>query len=254
MEENEKVSPASFLDGFDSWNHLLRFTGAIAAIGLVIVLCVQSIGNILLPSGIEVSFVENGIALTSADKERHVMLILPSSQIWLDTQIDLEQDESAKLIATGKIHLSINKLVEADNQDKPPLYPWVEASGDLQTVLPGDDNRNGLLIYPKARFGALLAYVQTTNEKPSKTNSKPKEIQFIGKKGMVTNNSNRKGRLWLTINDFVLSNNEASKEMFLMNQESLKIRYNRTTEQQMTIWKEIVAKQYWELFFDDNIS
>jgi hypothetical protein len=100
MEENEKVSPASFLDGFDSWNHLLRFAGAIAAIGLVIVLCVQSIGNILLPSGIEVSFVENGIALTSADKEKHVILILPSSQIWLDTQIDLEQNENAELTAT----------------------------------------------------------------------------------------------------------------------------------------------------------
>jgi hypothetical protein len=71
---------------------------------------------------------------------------------------------------------------------------------------------------------------------------------------VVTNSANQKGRLWLTINDFVLSNNDDSKKKFLMNQESLKIRYGRTTEQQMTIWKEIVAKQYWELFFDDNIG
>lgn len=263
LKKNAEGISGGFFIGFASWSHLARFCVSILFIAVILTIIVFVIFNVL-PIGSKVKFSFNEMGSTEiyvGDQLQSAVVLVPSSQLWVDTGITVSPGQKLRITASGQINLGVHRLVQAAIDDVKPKLPWIGPSGgDYREGSPIYVRRKQLLVEPNAPLGCLLGYVRPQGEPdPTKSYPRPDGIFQVGKNVDYVYNDprGRKGKLFLVINDNVLINDEISHESYTASQKELDENYGPgkyKAEDLDHTWNRLVSDQYWDIWYDDNIG
>jgi len=258
---------SSFLGGFNSYAHLLRFCIAVAFIlGLVAFVTWIVVTNLPSAQRLAISFNDEGATIISIDNQpSKALVLLPASKLWTNTGLIIRPGQKISIAATGFVNLAIHRLVDAANNDDRPRHGWVgpegAAEGDLRNERPVDRLRKPLRIEPKVGFGCLLAYIRPEGKPdPGRENPRPEGIHVFNKQSSeltYKDSEDRVGTLFLTVNDGILRDDRESEEAYVTNQDALDATYGkgkRTVQELRETWKKLVVQNYWDIWFDDNVG
>jgi hypothetical protein len=257
-------SVAGFFSGFSSYAHLLRFclvlTYGAALAGIIIWLITSKLSP---KQQVKVDFKESSTLISINNEPKKALVVVPASQLWIDSGLELKPGQKINVSASGAINLSVHRLVEAAQNTTRPRHGWTTPIGenerDLRCI---DRKRRPLLIAPKAAYGSLLAYVNPANaEVPSAKNPIPAGIQVVSQPNsslVYSNTTNVAGRLFFTINDIVLKDDPEYRKDYITDQKCLDDSYGqnprRTVEDMEKRWDQLTKNNYWDIWFDDNIG
>lgn len=198
---------------------------------------------------LEVSFTDSGATIIKKSGETYkAQFLLPASSTWTDTGIDIPPRATVNFRASGRVHLAIHKLIQSANNDSLPLFNWLGPRGaPYQSTRQLDKARRSLLIENKANIGAIIGFFKkSTDIPPGPSNHRPKGKFIVDlSDGGFKNDSDEKVRLWLVVNDMYLDPNniQASKDAYI-----------GKDKKKEPMWNYIESKDYWHIWFDDNIG
>ncbi len=163
---------------------------------------------------------------------------------WINTGIELTEDQLVTIQATGKICLAFHRMSKAAESDSLPPMPWngpegIKGSVSFPPRIIRTKNResSNALVSPNSLKGMLIGCI--SNDIPNHTASENTQVIDIGKNKTFT--ANKTGTLWLTVNDIWLDQNSA------------KVYSNNNTEVNEKVFREkIIEKKYWNIWYDDN--
>lgn len=175
---------------------------------------------------------------------------LPASARWTPTEIRVRPGEAIKVSVSGNAHLGFASIIDAAKDDKRPLYTWAGPDGERFLHKDEGDKRQELLIDPSARIGTLLGYLQpeSASQPDLAGNARPEGIRTIGYGRTMRNDASETARLWLIVNDILLTNDDVAKQAYLRDPDS------EGYEKRAQRWPEIVRDNYWDLWWDDNVG
>ncbi|MEP0874000.1 hypothetical protein NDA01_30305 [Trichocoleus desertorum AS-A10] len=181
--------------------------------------------------------------------------LLAASDLWAPTGLKLNPRQSVQITASGRANLGIHRLVEAAQKDTYPTIGWTGPTGNLSSPSEVKNTyRQDLKIEPQAADGTLLAYLHQGGEpEPSRENPLRDKAIVVGASGKITNDKPVPVTIWLVINDAVLENSEQSRLAFV-NPENTANSDTRKSAEDEKRWKYIQQRQYWNLWFDDNVG
>ncbi|MBD2123407.1 hypothetical protein [Trichocoleus sp. FACHB-262] len=208
---------------------------------------------------IKIEFPEPGTTLVTVNNiPNKASYLLAASDLWAPTGLPLNPGQSVKITASGRANLGIHRLVEAAHND---TYPTVGWTGPAGVPVNNRDVRNtyrqDLKIEPRAGDGTLLAYFhQSGKPEPSLENPLRGEAIVVGASGTIKNNNEVPVTIWLVINDAVLENSEKSRSAFVAPDNTDTSATEKIAEGPSAAerWRYIQQKQYWNLWFDDNVG
>ncbi len=240
---------------FTTWPNLIRFCFGFFFVAFILAAATLVIFR-NMPSDVRVETTEKGaIIYYKAQKPEAAILMLPAMVEWSDTGIDLHNDQSVYVTATGRVNLAVHRAVEAAQQGERPRRTWVDPDGKMTFPNRLDESRRLLLIAPRQPYGAVLAYVRSPGgaDPDPKTNPRPDGIVKIGSGAEVRG----EGRLWLTINDAMIGNDPKLRLAYAGggNQDVLTEAYGRnapTVTQEYATWDNFIKAEYWDGLFADN--
>jgi hypothetical protein len=141
------------------------------------------------------------------------VVLLPASQLWMWTGIQVEAGEEIQLRASGGVNLATHRSVFNALSDTEPSLPWMFLSGPtrVDSIGPRPANPDDSLIHPSAPDGALLLFVRPLNSSPSSDNprpsNKPNDDYFVvaprSPNEWITLKAPRSGELCFVVNDVV---------------------------------------------------
>ena len=255
----------------------MRFTPLIACVVVVLVGSLAYMGGKLTVKGlpgvseVQIEFPVAGTTLVKVNnKPDKASLLLSATDLWTNTGIILQPNESGIVSASGRVNLAIHRLAESGFLDVRPRHLWVGPDGQkgaFQEVKLS--YRKQLKISPEADAGTLLAYLHRDGDpKPGKNNPRPDNIIVVGSKCRILNKTDTERTLWLVVNDAVLENDDRSRHAYLQIEDDSdpKIYYSASEFKGVynvkdprswapkNKWEYIVKNQYWEIWYDDNIG
>lgn len=197
--------------------------------------------------------------------ERYAQLMLPSNKVWINTGIDVGEDEECIFKITGNVHLAINHLVNAVDKDEMPVIKWTGPDGSAWENI-GDkrecaDAKTKLLILPGSRIGNVVGYFYKNDDREisdsgfvnyflQNRNGISKDVFTIGEKSVQPNDSKTTARLFLSVNDILLNfTNDAQKKLSEIAYEGRKGENNHEN------WLKLLQDAaYYRFWFDDNVG
>lgn len=264
---------AGLMAGFDSWQHWLRFTiTALLAVTCIALSVIGILQAIDAQRSIRVDSYNGGISLSISGKMPTRIYQVHASQIWHNTGVRVEPNESVAVFASGAVNLSVNQLVERVIRDDRPLHPWTGPEGYSHGVIAADDLE--WLIHPSSPQGALVgALVEDGAPEPGiPSEALPcrhhtPSTKFIGRESELLNNGSRTATLWLCVNDLALSPNAKDTYSKGRNPTQTADGHPSSTTDRRKIssafeaawrlpkdWEHINSQQYWDAWFDDNLG
>ncbi len=152
---------------------------------------------------------------SKANDKTYSTFLLPSSDWWYDTGIDLDANQQIKMVMSGRVHLAIHKLVKAAAANERCKVAWTGPEGSPFVDLNEDKDelaaKKSLLIYPGDNIGNIVMYLCPLNNVTTfREDFLKNRKHFSSKFHIVTNNqqyvndSGGKARLFLTVNDMVM--------------------------------------------------
>lgn len=231
--------------------------------GLKILMTALLIGFLVLlyfqyktKSNLKIDFTESGATVIINNNELVAsQFLLPASSRWTNTGIKLEPNSVVKITASGKVHLGAHRLIEsALNAEKPP-FDWCSPKGIPYTnARKRDNDRRNFLINPKADMGVVIGFFQKDgDEDPGPQNPRPNNLITIYEQSVITT-PNYPATLWLIVNDVLLdpAKMSQSKAAFLgpIEKDTDLDKYKMREKS----WEELVKKNYWDIWYDDNIG
>ncbi|MBN1639406.1 MAG: hypothetical protein JW866_10590 [Ignavibacteriales bacterium] len=266
--DNDKfnTNSASFISGFKSYHHLLRFLIAVIVIWCVIFFSVLILIKNYQEIGVQFTLNDKGFPVIAINNAPRIASVaVPANQVWVNTGLEFEPGQKAILHATGSVNLAIHHLVEAAELDFKPKFPWVGPDGStingMEKVYGTTGvykDRSKVKLDSAAPYGFLLAYIGPKSKMPpSMYNPRPSEIKKVGNYGEIEYSSeqNEKGILYLVVNDDVLGPND--RDIYISNEKARKTSYGinaPTTVEMNSRWIEIEKENYWNIWYDDNIG
>lgn len=240
--------------------------GAVLLVGLLLYVK----GGELAYHDVKVTFPQPGTTLVNVDgKPDKATRLLAASDLWANTGLILEPKQSVLITASGRVNLAIHRLVKAANDDTRPTHGWYSPDGTTSSdQIVRTSYRADLRIEPKASDGVLLAALVAAGKPvPGALMPRPDQLFVVGSHLTLINESLEPRTIWLVVNDAVLNDSDLAKQAYL-SVSSLadpKIRarprgYNRKEQDDpeswtpLEHWEHVVAKQYWGLWYDDNIG
>lgn len=252
--EDQKDSPKGALaSAIESWPNLLRAFTLFAGLMLIVVLsCIGIYAFIVSRSDVKIELTDKGgIVLLTQANNKVGQFLLPASAGWTNTGFIIKPGARVEIQSFGEAHLGFHRLVDAARDDVIPIFPWIGPQGSrFIAESEADTARQQLLIEPKAHIGMLLGYLAEPrlpeNEEPGKNNPKPGEIVKLGDRRTIRNQHEEERVLWLTVNDMYLNNGGRKAYVGDATGDTLDIYLKQ--------WNQIKEKEYWELWFNDNIG
>lgn len=84
-------------------------------------------------------------------------LLKHPQQPWEFTDVRIAAGNTLEVVSAGRVHLSLDRLVQAATADVPPVYEWVGPEGEATTRPDrGSAGREACLLHPAFPYGALL--------------------------------------------------------------------------------------------------
>jgi hypothetical protein len=187
----------------------------------------------------------------------HSTILLPASQLWIDTGIDVSAKQKLQLSCSGSVHLAVHRLVEAaQNRAKPMHHIWGGPEGHVANAedRPIDILRRKMLVDPNAPIGAVLAFIKGPSDSPpGDRDPRPHGIQTVGKVSFVEG----QGRLYLTVNDLLFEDTDANRAAYVGTKAIVESSYGKGTnsvEKLTGEWEAIKKNQRTLAFYDDNVG
>jgi hypothetical protein len=256
-------SSAGIFAGFSSYSHLLRFCLAVTYIAILAGIIIWIVTSKLSPKQqVKVDFKEGSTLVSFNGEPQKALVVVPASQLWMDSGLELKPGQKINVSASGAIHLAVHRLVDAAQNSQLPRHGWTNPSGgDEANLKCVDQERKPLLIKKDAPYGSLLAYVKPNNQAaPSAKNPIPPDIQVINQSNAQLVYSDKEsvpGRLFFTVNDIVIKKDPEYEKSYITDQTCLDRTYGknvRTVQQMKQRWNQITSSNYWTIWFDDNIG
>jgi len=206
-------------------------------------------------SDIKIDFTKTGATLIINNNEQiAAQFLLPSCSRWTNTGIKLNPNSIIEFTASGKINLAAHRLIEAAEKKEMPPFNWISPKGEsFKNKRPRDVYRRNFLIKPEAPMGVIIACFQKAGEPdPSIQNQRPKELSTIYEHTEIETPP-YESTLWLIVNDVLLdpSRIEESEKAYYGPKEKLE---KKDKLKKDSIWNYIISKDYWDIWYDDNIG
>jgi hypothetical protein len=241
--------------------------------GLVYLIAVKLFEKVNAVSDVSVEVNEKGGLIFKASKksndntvtERYTQFLLPSNKVWINTGIEIAEDEECEFKITGNVHLAINHLVKKVDADRIPVIKWTGPEGSAWENI-GDmsdcaDAKTKLLILPGSgkQIGNVVGFFYKDGDMNDRgfidyflTNRKQltKDVFNIGERAVKANNTHAKARLFLSVNDILLDFTDSSQRK--LSQIAFE---GRKGENNAANWQLLLKEQeYYRLWFDDNVG
>ncbi|KYC42281.1 hypothetical protein WA1_20095 [Scytonema hofmannii PCC 7110] len=279
---------------FSNWleviSFLLRSKHGLLLTGLLIIV-VGTVMSLTLyfmrPEQIEVTTKAGTFTLKRGNKQDAIILLSPvggdENTPWVSTGIQVKSKDKVKITASGRVHTSLNKLIEAVQTDA-PNSGWVGPIGSMrQHERPKDRSKDKLLSDKNDAYygyGMLLAAVRDSK------NGQVKPEDIVPVKDGHNFEVKTDGELVLTVNDIWLSPEsqdtyapplksgigvddenfryylEKAQNQAILNGEdsnswSEKKRLEKVKEQytrRLKNWSKISRNKNWNAWYEDNIG
>jgi hypothetical protein len=195
--------------------------------------------------------------------ERYAQFLLPSNKVWVNTGIDVEENEECDFKITGNVHLAINNLITHVDNDQIPKIKWTGPEGAKWENI-GDkpdcaDAKTKLLIKPGDRIGNVVGYFYNNLDISDQDflqyfminrKAATKDVFNIGEKLKQPNNTGKKARLFISANDILLDMTDTVQKK--ISQIAFEGRVGENNAQN---WKLLLNEpEYFRLWFDDNVG
>lgn len=203
-------------------------------------------------------------AARKGNQERYAQFLLPSNKIWMNTGIDIEEDEECEFQVTGNVHLAINSLVRSVDNDQIPAIKWTGAAGSPWEKV-GDEAscaaaKKQLCILPGDHVGNVVGYFYKKGEisdadflKYFLTSRKDitKDIFNIGERIKQPNNTKERVRLFICVNDILLDMSDSAQTK--LSQVAFE---GRPGGDNASKWLILLKEksEYVRIWFDDNVG
>jgi hypothetical protein len=224
-------------------------------------------------SNVKVSMLPSGLMIDVKNEEhaeedyRAIQFLLPSSDVWFDTGIDLKPEETCEFKISGKVHLALHKLVESSYHDRPSVVHWRDANGNefekLGDTKEQDDAKRALLLYPgdEKVIGNVVCYLH-----PSAGGNSDFTAQFIrnrkamtenilsigtgGRERPIVNTTGKTVRIFLAVNDILFDFSDAARTAM---SEAAYFGPRKEPAFEKT-WTDTIQGKYEKLWYDDNMG
>lgn len=191
-------------------------------------------------------------------KTSFVSFLLPSNVIWFDTGLELDPDETCSFKITGSVHLALHSIVRSAEKDEKNPIPWTDAKGNKWVNIgdkeEGLNAKKQLLIKQGETIGNVLGFyvpVEETNDFKQyfaqNRKSLSSKIYEINNEKSIVNDTKKRVRIYLTVNDILLNFDSSSTNLS-------KIAYEGKNRKWGSNWEIINKIKYDNLYFDDNIG
>lgn len=269
---HEENGALGIVHGFASWEHLFRALVFVLVSAVILYLGALILIEHALDKGVStVSYSADGGLLIGVEGKQTQISYLPASELWMNSSYVLKPGETVQIIASGKVHLAMDRLFEGARDDLYPKYAWIGPDGNEAVErYVGDVPRDPFLVAEKEPYGRLLmSAVQSKNLPPSKLNPRPEDgIVVIGSNHSYKNNLENPVTLYFAVNDLFLD--ETAKDAYILTLEKFRRRLEESHhshippsdsdvkkqwEERKQNWNLIVNnKKYWDLWFSDNLG
>jgi hypothetical protein len=233
---------------------LARFLFGVVFVVVVSGLTLYKAISALRPT-IGVNSQQGTITLSGFGQPDKAVLLLPASQLWVDTGIDVSAKQRVRVSCGGAVHLAVHRLVEsAKNPTEPLHHVWGGPDGNPSEDRPIDVSRQKMLVEPNAKIGVVMAFIKAPSDAaPGPSNPKPHGIQIVGRENYVQGT----GRLYLTVNDLIFEDTRENREAFIGSQDIVDASYGkglRSLDDLSKEWEGLKKNQRRLAFYDDNIG
>jgi hypothetical protein len=232
------------------------------------------------PDRLEITTSAGTIAIKTGSTQNAVLMLSAAGENgspWVGTGITVAKDDEVKILASGRVHTAMAKLINIAQKDQISKPSWVGPKGST----PGeekewDSKRNKSKLMPDVGeahygYGMLLAAVRTPDKKVQ-------DLEPVGTKPEFTVKID--GELVLAVNDIRL--NPDARDIYALpfdkdNLDYYKFKareegtlkeekvdfwpettlYEKAKEQyqkRLEAWKEIFKESYWMIWYEDNIG
>jgi|GEM_PF-4442261 len=195
--------------------------------------------------------------------EKYAQFMLPSNKVWVNTGIDVAEDEECEFKITGNVHLAISKLVTEVKDDRIPVIRWTGPEGSKWENIGDKDEcakaKTKLLVKPGDVIGNIVGYFYKDGDISDRdflnyflTNRKTAtdKVFEIGEKLTKANTSNAKARLFICVNDILLDRTNTEQEEL-----SRTAFEGRKSKENTAQWNSLLQEEeYYRLWFDDNVG
>jgi hypothetical protein len=218
---------------------------------------------------------KEGNVVINLGAERLTVVSVPANQLWFDTGFDVEKNYKVHISAFGSVHLAVGQLSHAALHHFRARLGWVNPCGERgettaairngcreEINLRSRQQRSRLLrVDSSSNPGALIGCLYTGGKLPGLENPRPSGVFLVGNSADL---SDKTGRLYLTVNDIVITS-VRDRDAFLPKPEELLSedldtrKYDptwrsRKPDEYITFSNTIIAKHWWDAEFDDNIG
>lgn len=189
---------------------------------------------------------ESGGIVYKVGPEETLSFLLSASAPWASTKFFVRRGDHLHITASGKVSLAIHHLVESAHSDTRPLHGWVGPDGLLEgrkiRLFESQDSwREQYLLVPEKPYGALVAAITQSDHPPGS-----EDTVFLVRREWK-GEAPASGFLWFAVNDVILGPDRELAYDIPAEHKSATYSVPRTFE-------EIVADQYWNLWYDDNVG
>jgi hypothetical protein len=248
------VEGRSWVEIFTSNWILARFLFGLVFVVVVSGVTLYEVISLLRPT-LAVNSQEGTITLSGFGQPDRALLLLPASQFWVDTGIDVSAKQQVRVSCGGNVHLAVHRLVESAKTPTEPLHHvWGGPDGNPSEDRPIDVSRRKMLVEPNVKIGAVIAFIKAPSDAaPGPSNPRPHGIQVVGRQNYIRGT----GRLYLTVNDLVFEDTPENGQAFIGNQDIVDASYGkgiRSVDELSKEWEGLRKNQRTLAFYDDNIG
>ncbi|HEY4395177.1 MAG TPA: hypothetical protein VGP64_13990, partial [Polyangia bacterium] len=164
---------------------------------------------------------------------------------WLNSGFTVKRGDTVHIKASGRVNLSLFRLVDGSKTKERPGLPWVDPRGIFASEMNDVDDpgrrqylQDKCLLLKKQALGALLYAVGSESADPGTLTP-----ELVGLDKIVQVQAD--GVLWFIVNEIIFDATDASRVCFDQApvNPSLKMTFDR-----------LVKEKYWNVWYDDNVG
>ena len=165
--------------------------------------------------GLVFEFKKNGL-FSPDEKTIFSTFLLPSNVVWFDTGLELDSNQECKFRISGTTHLAVHTVVKKASEDQRNPVPWTTSAGSKFVNIGDSDKqisaKKSLLLKPGETIGNVLGYLAPKEDANdfrnyfvSNREELTPKIFTINQESTISNDTGKKARIFLSVNDILLN-------------------------------------------------
>lgn len=248
----------------------------------------DSVQRLRTSSGIALTQSENGALVFHLEERASTTFLLAPNGTsvrdggpspWVDTGIDVNEGDNLTFHVSGQASLGLHHVVQSAILDRPSVLSWTTPNGADWHIEGCTDfaapsctdallqrlgvrradlyrwNHGSALLLPTANYGEVVAYIGPSLPRitsASEVVALRPHVFRVGRQGRHT--ARVEGRLFMTVNEIWLTRDQRDTYVVPeeVDREYHEVHFRQTKQTVGETWDGIVARDYWNVWFDDN--